>query len=158
MVCAFEPTSQDGSNYVSQISCYYARGRKDTKINYYELEQIDASKILDGLHSMIAAAAEISSFSGSTTEQYMELLTHPVVMSSLIALSLLPIFSADFVLEFKDNFGKEMRPTQNQATDLEQSSTAGSTTERGWNRRGKMPTKQVEWRVRSIRRAKRKSR
>ena len=47
--CAFEPTSQDGSNYVSQISCYYARGRKDTKINYYELEQIDASKILDGL-------------------------------------------------------------------------------------------------------------
>ena len=86
---------------------------------------------------MIGVTAEISSFSGSTTEKYMELLTHPAMMSSLIALSRLPVFSADFVLEFKNKFGKEMRPTQNQATDLEQCSTAGSTTERGWNRRGK---------------------
>jgi 3-dehydroquinate synthase len=76
---------------------------KVTEINYYELDQIDANKILDGLHSMIAAAAEISSYSGSTTEKYMELLTHPAVMSSLIALSRLPVFSTDFALAFKDN-------------------------------------------------------
>merc|ERR1719335_1667836 len=52
---------------------------------------------------MVAAAASISGSSGSTTEKYNELLAEPAVMSSLISLSRLPVFSTDFALAFKDN-------------------------------------------------------
>jgi 3-dehydroquinate synthase len=74
-----------------------------TEINYYELDKIDADNILDGLHSMIAAAAKSSGFSGSVEEKYKQLLAEPDVMSSLISLSRLPVFSRDFALAFKDN-------------------------------------------------------
>merc|ERR1719171_3367606 len=52
---------------------------------------------------MIAAAAKISEISGSAVEKYNEMLAEPAVMSSLIALSRLPVFSTDFALAFKDN-------------------------------------------------------
>merc|ERR1719171_1065553 len=52
---------------------------------------------------MIAAASTISSSSGTTVEKYNDLLTEPAVMSSLISLSRLPVFSTDFALAFKDN-------------------------------------------------------
>jgi 3-dehydroquinate synthase len=74
-----------------------------TEINYYELDKIDTDNILDGLHSMIAAAAKSSGFSGSVEEKYKQLLAEPDVMSSLISLSRLPVFSRDFALAFKDN-------------------------------------------------------
>jgi 3-dehydroquinate synthase len=74
-----------------------------TEINYYDLDQIDADKILEGLHSMITAAAKIPGSSAGTVEKYNELLTEPAVMSSLISLSRLPVFSTDFALAFKDN-------------------------------------------------------
>jgi 3-dehydroquinate synthase len=74
-----------------------------TEINYYELDKIDTDNILDGLHSMIAAAAKSSGSSGSVEEKYKQLLAEPDVMSSLISLSRLPVFSRDFALAFKDN-------------------------------------------------------
>jgi 3-dehydroquinate synthase len=74
-----------------------------TEINYYELDKIDTDNILDGLHSMIAAAAKSSGFSGSVEEKYKQVLAEPDVMSSLISLSRLPVFSRDFALAFKDN-------------------------------------------------------
>merc|ERR1719454_356628 len=76
---------------------------KVTEINYYDLDQIDANEILNGLHSMIAAASAVSAHSGSTEEKYKELLVQPAVMSSLISISRLPVFSSDFALAFKDN-------------------------------------------------------
>merc|ERR1719454_307107 len=80
-----------------------SEAQKVTEINYYDLDQIDSKEILDGLHSMIAAASTISSRSGSTIEKYNELLAEPAVMSSLISLSRLPVFSTEFALAFKDN-------------------------------------------------------
>jgi 3-dehydroquinate synthase len=76
---------------------------KVTEINYYDLDQIDANEILNGLHSMIAAASAVSEQSGSTEEKYKELLVQPAVMSSLISISRLPVFSSEFALAFKDN-------------------------------------------------------
>jgi 3-dehydroquinate synthase len=76
---------------------------KVTEINYYDLDQIDANEILNGLHSMIAAASAVSEQSGSTEEKYKELLVQPAVMSSLISMSRLPVFSSEFALAFKDN-------------------------------------------------------
>jgi 3-dehydroquinate synthase len=76
---------------------------KVTEINYYDLDQIDANDILNGLHSMIAAASAISEHSGSTEEKYKELLVQPAMMSSLISISRLPVFSSEFALAFKDN-------------------------------------------------------
>merc|ERR1719265_1063428 len=52
---------------------------------------------------MIAASAKISRSSGTTVEQYNEMLAEPAVMSSLISLSRMPVFSTDFALAFKDN-------------------------------------------------------
>merc|ERR1719313_2492731 len=52
---------------------------------------------------MIAAASAVAEQSGSTEEKYKELLVQPAVMSSLISLSRLPVFSTDFALAFKDN-------------------------------------------------------
>merc|ERR1719171_364034 len=52
---------------------------------------------------MIAAASTISSSSGTTVEKYNEVLAEPAVMSSLIAVSRLPVFSREFALAFKDN-------------------------------------------------------
>jgi len=88
---------------VATMDTKVPEAEKVTEINYYELDQIDANKILDELHSMLAAAAEISSSTGSTSDKYKELLMQPAVMSSLIALSRLPVFSTDFALAFKDN-------------------------------------------------------
>merc|ERR1712178_480710 len=52
---------------------------------------------------MIAAASTISEQPGSTEEKYKELLVQPAVMSSLISISRLPVFSSEFALAFKDN-------------------------------------------------------
>merc|ERR1719221_407545 len=52
---------------------------------------------------MIAAASAVVESSGSTVEKYNDVLAMPAVMSSLIALSRLPMFSTDFALAFKDN-------------------------------------------------------
>lgn len=77
--------------------------QKVTEINYYDLDQIDANEILNGLHSMIYAASAVSDHSGSAMEKYNELLAEPAVMSSLISISRLPVFSSEFALAFKDN-------------------------------------------------------
>mmetsp|Transcript_104345 Transcript_104345/g.164646 ORF Transcript_104345/g.164646 Transcript_104345/m.164646 type:complete len:673 (+) Transcript_104345:63-2081(+) len=88
---------------VATIDATDTKPEKVTEINYYELDQVDAEKILDGLHSMIAASAKISEGSGSTVEKYNDMIADPAVMASLISLSRLPVFSTDFALAFKDN-------------------------------------------------------
>jgi hypothetical protein len=64
-----------------------------TEINYYDLDQVDAKEILDGLHSMIGAASAAAESSGNTVDKYNKVLAEPAVMSSLIAVSRLPVFS-----------------------------------------------------------------
>merc|ERR1719413_339616 len=52
---------------------------------------------------MIDAASVVAESSGNTVDKYNEVLAEPAVMSSLIAVSRLPVFSREFALAFKDN-------------------------------------------------------
>lgn len=74
-----------------------------TEINYYKLDDIDVAKIVASMKSMLKAAQAKFSASDSAEAKLKAALCDEEVMSALISISRLPVFSNEFGLGFKDN-------------------------------------------------------
>eukprot|EP00929_Paragymnodinium_shiwhaense_P059980 TRINITY_DN2999_c0_g4_i2.p1 TRINITY_DN2999_c0_g4~~TRINITY_DN2999_c0_g4_i2.p1 ORF type:complete len:989 (+),score=331.55 TRINITY_DN2999_c0_g4_i2:65-2968(+) len=74
-----------------------------TEINYYELDAVDAEKVLASAKKALQAAASCLKSSATAEEHLLQLLATDDVMSMLISISRLPVFSNEMGLAFKDN-------------------------------------------------------
>eukprot|EP00930_Biecheleria_cincta_P037664 TRINITY_DN2587_c0_g1_i2.p1 TRINITY_DN2587_c0_g1~~TRINITY_DN2587_c0_g1_i2.p1 ORF type:complete len:743 (-),score=166.13 TRINITY_DN2587_c0_g1_i2:480-2642(-) len=72
-----------------------------TEINYYKLDGIDAPKIIESVRSGLKAMKQIIEATGSAEEKLRASLCDEQVMSALIPMSRLPVFSKEFGLGFK---------------------------------------------------------
>jgi 3-dehydroquinate synthetase len=73
------------------------------EINYYELDAVDAPRILAAVRKAIAMASPIVQGSSSPRERLLKLLSEPSMVSMLTAVSRLPVFSHEMGIAFKDN-------------------------------------------------------
>jgi len=74
-----------------------------TEINYYKLDEIDAPKIVDSIRSALKAMKSKIEAAGSAEEKLSASLCDEEVMSALVSMSRLPVFSKEFGLAFKDD-------------------------------------------------------
>jgi len=74
-----------------------------TEINYYKLDGIDVSKILASMKSMLKIMQSKLSSGESAEMKLKAALCEEEVMSALVSVSRLPVFSKEFGLAFKDN-------------------------------------------------------
>jgi len=74
-----------------------------TEINYYKLDEIDAPKIVDSIRSALKAMKSKIEAAGSAEEKLSASLCDEEVMSALVSISRLPVFSKEFGLAFKDD-------------------------------------------------------
>lgn len=74
-----------------------------TEINYYKLDEVDAPKILETIKSALKAMESKFASDGSAAEKLSAALCDAEVMSALVSMSRLPVFSKEFGMAFKDN-------------------------------------------------------
>jgi hypothetical protein len=70
-------------------------------INYYELDAVEAPKILAAVRMALKMASPIVQESTSPAERLLKLLSEPSVMSMLTTVSRLPVFSHEMGFAFK---------------------------------------------------------
>ena len=73
------------------------------EINYYELDDVDAPKIMAMVKEGILMAAQIVEDSSAPEERLIKLLSEKSVISMLTSISRLPVFSYEMGSAFKDN-------------------------------------------------------
>ncbi|CAE8587315.1 unnamed protein product [Polarella glacialis] len=73
------------------------------EINYYELDAVEAPRILSAVRLAIKMASPIVQESTSPEERLLKLLSEPSVQSMLTTVSRLPVFSKEMALAFKDD-------------------------------------------------------
>jgi hypothetical protein len=74
------------------------------EINYYELDAVEAPRILSAVRLAIKMASPIVQESTSPEERMLKLLSEPSVLSMLTAVSRLPVFSKEMGIAFKEPF------------------------------------------------------
>jgi hypothetical protein len=74
-----------------------------TEINYYKLDAVDKPKIMASMKSALKAAQEKFGSGESAEAKLKAALCDQEVMSALVSMSRLPVFSKEFGLAFKDN-------------------------------------------------------
>ncbi|CAE8581721.1 unnamed protein product [Polarella glacialis] len=74
------------------------------EINYYELDAVEAPRILSAIRLAIKMASPIVKESTSPEERLLKLLSEPSVQSLLTTVSRLPVFSKEMALAFKEPF------------------------------------------------------
>ncbi len=74
------------------------------EINYYELDAVEAPRILSAVRLAIKMASPIVKESTSPEERLLKLLSEPSVQSMLTTVSRLPVFSKEMALAFKEPF------------------------------------------------------
>jgi len=74
-----------------------------TEINYYKLDDIDMSKIVASMKSLLKVAQSKFSSGESAEMKLKAVLCEEEAMSALVSVSRLPVFSKEFGLAFKDN-------------------------------------------------------
>ena len=74
------------------------------EINYYELDAVEAPRILSAVRLAIKMASPIVQESTSPEERLLKLLSEPSVQSMLTTVSRLPVFSKEMALAFKEPF------------------------------------------------------
>jgi len=73
------------------------------EINYYELDDVDAPKILAAVQDAISAAGPIVQETSSPEERLLKVLSEPSVVAMLTSISRLPVFSYEMGSAFKEN-------------------------------------------------------
>lgn len=74
-----------------------------TEINYYNLDDIDATKIVAYMKTALSAMKKIISSESSADERFSAVLCDDEVMSALVSVSRLPVMSKEFGSTFKDD-------------------------------------------------------
>merc|ERR1719215_1572835 len=74
-----------------------------TEINYYKLDEVEAPKIVESIKSALKAMESKFASGGSAEEKLSAALCDADVMSALVSMSRLPVFSKKFGMAFKDN-------------------------------------------------------
>jgi len=74
-----------------------------TEINYYKLDEIDAPKIVEAMKSALKAMKGRIALEGSAEEKLSASLCDEDVMSALVSMSRLPVFSNEFGIAFKND-------------------------------------------------------
>merc|ERR1712203_729337 len=72
-------------------------------MGYYELDDVDASRILAAVEEAIRVAAPIVQETSSPRERLLKTLSEPSVVFMLTSISRLPVFSYEMGSAFKDN-------------------------------------------------------
>eukprot|EP00441_Pelagodinium_beii_P046718 CAMPEP_0197620890 /NCGR_PEP_ID=MMETSP1338-20131121/1601_1 /TAXON_ID=43686 ORGANISM="Pelagodinium beii, Strain RCC1491" /NCGR_SAMPLE_ID=MMETSP1338 /ASSEMBLY_ACC=CAM_ASM_000754 /LENGTH=469 /DNA_ID=CAMNT_0043190193 /DNA_START=72 /DNA_END=1478 /DNA_ORIENTATION=+ len=74
-----------------------------TEINYYKLDEIDATKIVQSMKTALKSMKGKITSDGSAEEKLKAVLCDDDVMEALVSTSRLPVFSKEFGLAFKDD-------------------------------------------------------
>jgi len=74
-----------------------------TEINYYRLDEIDAPKIVESMKAALKAMKGKIAAEGSAEEKLRAALCDDEVMSALVSISRLPVFSKEFGIAFKED-------------------------------------------------------
>jgi len=74
-----------------------------TEINYYKLDDIDVSKIMSSMKAMLKSVQAKFGSGESAETKLKAALCDEEVLSALVSVSRLPVFSKEFGLAFKDN-------------------------------------------------------
>merc|ERR1711972_1217201 len=86
-----------------QVNLVSTGSAPTVEINYYQLDEVDASRILAVVEEAIRMAAPIVQETSPPKERLLMVLSHPSVVSMLTSISRLPVFSYDMGSAFKDN-------------------------------------------------------
>lgn len=86
-----------------KVSKLAASPSQTHEINYYTLDAVDKASILGAVQNAIHAAAPIMQEASAVKERLLKVLSEPSVVSMLISISRMPVFSHEMGSAFKDD-------------------------------------------------------